>query len=243
MSSSSVILSREAIKNGIVEKMVQAAQADGFMDPISPEDRRKSLRNMLNQHPPGTPVWVFGYGSLMWNPAFHYAEKCCGLIHGYHRSYCMWTAGGRGTPELPGLMLALDHGGSCRGMAFRIAPECVEEELEIVWSREMIGRAYRARWVTVRTDGGLARALTFVIDRRYIRYAGKVPRDVQVAHLATASGRMGSSMEYLENTVAHLDELGIGDGPMHDTLKRARAYDGPPPQGRWEEGRWQAIKS
>ena len=236
-------LDRDAIKRGVIEKMVRAAEADGFMHPISPEERRESLRAMLAGHEPGAPIWVFGYGSLMWNPAFHYAEKRAGLVHGYHRSYCMWSPGGRGTPERPGLMLALDFGGSCRGIAYRIAPEAVDEELEIVWSREMIGHAYEARWVRVRTDRGIVCALTFVIDRRYIRYAGKVPRDVQAAHLATATGRMGSSMEYLENTVAHLDALGIGDGPMHDILQRARTYDGPAPQGRWENGKWQAKKS
>ena len=83
--------------------------------------------------------------------------------------------------------------------------------------------------------------VTFVIDRSYIRYAGKVPREVQVAHIATGSGRLGSCLEYLENTVAHLDELGIGDGPMHDILKRARAYRGGPPAGRWENGRWRTT--
>jgi cation transport protein ChaC len=233
-----LILSRDAIKRGVIDEMVRKAETDGFMVPISPEERRESLWAMLAAHEPGAPVWVFGYGSLMWNPAFHYAEKRSGLVHGYHRSYCMWSPGGRGTPEKPGLMLALDHGGSCRGMAFRIAPEKVEEELEIVWSREMIGHAYRARWVRVRTGGEIVRAVAFVIDRGYVRYAGKVPRDLQAAHLATAAGRLGSSMEYLENTVAHLDELGIGDGPMHDMLQRARAYRGGPPEGRWEKGRW-----
>ena len=238
-----MILSRDAIKNGLVERMVQAAREDGFMNPVTEEERRESLRTMLADHISGQSVWVFGYGSLMWNPAFHFAEKRSGLVHGYHRSYCMWSPGGRGTPDLPGMMLAMDHGGACRGMAFRIAPDQVDEELDIVWRREMIGRAYRARWVTVRTDSGTVRALTFVIDRRYIRYAGKVPRDVQVAHIAIASGRMGTCREYLENTVAHLDELGIGDGPMHDMLERVRAYDGPAPQGRWENGRWLATRS
>jgi cation transport protein ChaC len=234
-------LDRDAIKRGVIDEMVRDAQSAGFMDPRPEGERRKLLQSILTAREPDAAVWVFGYGSLMWNPAFHYAEKRPGLIHGYHRSYCMWTSGGRGTPELPGLMLALDHGGSCHGMAFRIAAEQVHEELDIIWSREMIGRAYKACWVSVRTGTERVRALTFVIDRGYIRYAGKVSRDVQAAHLAMAAGRLGSSMEYLENTVAHLDALGIGDGPMHDILARARHYCGDPPTGRWENGKWRTT--
>ncbi|NKB55389.1 MAG: gamma-glutamylcyclotransferase [Alphaproteobacteria bacterium] len=234
-------LDRDAIKRGVIDEMIRESQAAGFMEPRPEDERRELLEAALAAREAGAAVWVFGYGSLMWNPAFHYAEKRSGMIHGYHRSYCMWSPGGRGTPELPGLMLALDHGGACRGMAFRIAPEQVHEELDIIWSREMIGQAYEARWVPVKTQEGPVHALTFVINRDYIRYAGKVPRDVQAAHLATATGRMGSSMEYLENTVAHLDELGIGDGPMHDILKRARAYCSDPPQGRWENGKWRTT--
>ncbi len=235
-------LDRDAIKNGVIHEMVREAQDSGFMDPRPEAERQALLDAVLDKRDPDGSIWVFGYGSLMWNPAIHFTEKRCGLIRGYHRSYCMWSPGGRGTPELPGLMLALDHGGSCRGMAFRIAPDQVREELDIIWSREMIGRAYRARWVLARTSEGEVRALTFVIDRNYIRYAAKVPRDVQAAHLATAKGRLGSSMEYLENTVAHLDELGFSDGPMHDILKRARAYSGAPPAGRWENGKWRTIQ-
>ena len=237
-----VILNRDAIKNGLIDRMVQSVREDGFINPVSEAERHESLQSIMVDHVRGESVWVFGYGSLMWNPAFYHIEKCSGIVHGYHRSYCMWTAGGRGTPELPGMMLGMDRGGACRGMVFRIAPDQVDEELDIVWRREMIGQAYRARWVTVRTGRKLLRAITFVIDRRYIRYAGRVPRDVQVAHIATAAGRMGSCREYLENTVAHLDELGIGKGPMHDMLERVRGYDGPVPQGRWEKGRWQARR-
>lgn len=234
-------LDRDAIKRGVIDEMVRESREAGFATLLSEEERQESLQAARAAQEPGAPFWVFGYGSLMWNPAFHYAEKRCGLVCGYHRSYCMWTDGGRGTPDLPGLMLALDHGGSCRGMAFRIAEDQVEEELDIIWSREMIGGAYQARWVSIKTEEGTVRALTFVINRDFVRYAGKVPHNVLIAHLATAEGRLGSCIEYLQNTVAYLDALGINDGPMHHILEDARGYRGGSPTGQWENGRWQTT--
>ncbi len=165
-------------------------------------------------------LWVFGYGSLMWNPAFHYAERRLGHLHGYHRSFCMWTPLGRGSPENPGLMLGLDNGGSCRGVAFRVAGQNVEEELDIVWRREMVAGSYDPRWVTVRTELGAVRAVTFVMNHENERYAGRLPVATIVRHLATAGGRLGTAFEYLENTVAHLDQLGIADGFLHRLADR-----------------------
>jgi len=233
-----VILNRESIKHGFISDMIRKTDTPGLNNRLSDAERQASLRTAMKDAASGEPVWIFGYGSLMWNPAFHFAEKRGGLVHGYHRRFCMWIAGGRGTPEVPGLMLALDRGGSCRGMAFRIAPDQVDEELDIIWSREMGGGSYRARWVNVRTDRGMVRALTFVIDRDNLRYSSEIPRDLMIAHIANARGWLGSCAEYLANTVAHLRKLGIEDGPMHDMLNRVRAHAGGTPTGRWEDGRW-----
>ena len=233
-----VILNRESIKRGIIGEMRSEAKALGLTSRLTDAQRHASLRAALDGVASSDPVWVFGYGSLMWNPAFHFTEQRCGLVHGLHRRYCMWIMAGRGTPAVPGLMLALDRGGSCRGMAFRIAPEKVKEELDILWSREMGGGSYHWRWVNVRTPDGTVRALTFVINRDHVRYARKIPRNVLVAHLATAQGWLGSCADYLANTVAHMHEIGIDDGPMHDMLDRVRAHRGGAPHGQWEDGKW-----
>src|SRR3546814_9302515 len=118
--------------------------------------------------PTGRPegsVWLFGYGSLIWNPAFDYAEKRPATVHGLHRRFCLQTHLGRGSRERPGLVLALDRGGSCRGVVLRIAPENVESELDIVWRREMISHSYRPTWVTAQTSDGPVRAIGFAINR------------------------------------------------------------------------------
>ena len=233
-----MILSRESIRDGVVREIVREAEALGLTSRISDEERNETLRAAIDGIPPGECVWLFGYGSLMWNPAFHYCERRPGTVHGFHRSFCMWTAAGRGSPELAGLTLGLDRGGSCTGMAYCLAPEQVREELEIVWAREMGGGSYMARWVTVRTPDGPLKALTFVIRRDHVRYAGKLPRDLLIAHLAEAKGKIGTCAEYLANTVEHMHALGIEDGPMHEMLEGVRAYCGGPPAGRWENGKW-----
>jgi len=212
-------LNREAIKNGAILDLVAEAEKLGLLRAWSHEERAASLA----ERPRGAPVWVFGYGSLMWNPAFEHVERRAGLIRGFHRRFCLWTPLGRGSPDNPGLVLGLESGGSCRGVAFRLDEAQIAEELDILWSREMVGGAYSARWVTVETDAGPVAAITFTINHGHERYAGRLHPDETARALATAAGALGSCAEYLENTVAHLDELGIGDGPMHDLLARVRA--------------------
>jgi cation transport protein ChaC len=217
-------ISRDSIKNGVFRKLAAEAERRGYFRPLTDAERERSWRGMLAEVGTDAEVWIFGYGSLMWNPAFHYAERRTGTVHGYHRCYCMWTGLGRGSPERHGLMLGLDRGGSCHGVAFRIAPAAVEEELDIIWAREMIGGTYRPRWLKVLTADGPIRAIAFTINREHPRYAGKLPRDVMVERLATASGMLGSCRDYLANTVAHLDELGLHDGSLHDLLRRVDRY-------------------
>jgi cation transport protein ChaC len=176
-----------------------------------------------------SPRWVFGYGSLMWNPAIHVAETRSGVVHGYHRWFSLTMMMGRGTPECPGLMLVLDRGGSCRGLVHRIAAETVDSELRILWMREMLGGSYTPRWVTARTETGPVRAITFVANPFHPRYCGKLPHDAVVERIALASGNLGTNRYYLFKLVEHLDMLGIADGPMHELARRVREKAGEAP--------------
>ena len=217
------MLNRDSIRGGIVYKMLQQHQHLNDAAPNTAEERAASLHATLAAAPAGAlagDVWVFGYGSLVWNPAFEYAEKRRGRIYGFHRAYCIWSHLGRGTPDNPGLMLALDRGGSCCGAGFRIAPDQLEEELSILWAREMAMNSYVPTWVTVHTEEGPVNGLTFTIDRSHARYVGRLPPDIVAGHLATAEGYLGTSAEYLENTVAHLAELGIHDAKLLDLHRR-----------------------
>ena len=165
---------------------------------------------------------MFGYGSLMWNPAFHFAEQRPARLHGYHRRFCLNLKVGRGSPENPGLMLALDNGGSCHGIAYRIAPDKVNSETEILWMREMISGAYRPRWVTLHTHDNALRGLVFTINRENPRYIGRLPMEDIVERLATGEGELGSCRDYLLNTVAHLEEIGVRDAHLHDLAHRVK---------------------
>ena len=124
----------------------------------------------LARHAPGEDVWLFGYGSLMWNPAIEFAERRAGVVRGWHRRFCLWLHIGRGSPDNPGLMLALDRGGSCVGMLFRIPASDARAELLLAWRRELFTSAYLSRWVTAMTDVGPVRAVTFVANRGHPRY-------------------------------------------------------------------------
>jgi cation transport protein ChaC len=161
-------------------------------------------------------IWVFGYGSLMWNPGFRHCEAAPALLKAWHRSFCVYSHRYRGTPEKPGLVLGLDRGGSCRGMAFRIARADVEEAMHYLWEREMQGGVYRMREVDVAMRGGRsAKARAFVVDRKHQNYAGRLSIDETARLILQGIGGRGPCREYLENTVRQLEVLGHLDGPLH----------------------------
>ncbi len=172
------------------------------------------LEDVLAAHDPKEDLWVFGYGSLIWNPAFEYVEKHPATLHGWHRRFCLKMYMGRGTPEVPGLMLALDHGGACRGVAFRIAADMLRQELGLLWQREMYGGAYNARWVKLNAGGRTIRAVTFIINRAHPRYTRELSVEQTAAMIARAEGDLGSCREYLDNTILHLKVLGVRDAGL-----------------------------
>jgi cation transport protein ChaC len=203
-------ITREWIKSGEGRRRILEQYPDFPLLPV--EEVEASRRSTLAHHPADQPLWVFAYGSLMWNPAFHHDGDLVGQVYGYHRRFCLWTTLGRGSPDRPGLMLALDRGGSCKGMALRIAPECVEEETQVIWGREMITASYVPTWMTVHTGGGRVRAVGFVINRKTERYAGALGFEDTARAMARADcGHLGTCYEYLCSTVTHLEEVGIHD--------------------------------
>ncbi|MBO6837802.1 MAG: gamma-glutamylcyclotransferase [Alphaproteobacteria bacterium] len=204
--------------------MARDAEAAGLIKPLDDAERRQSRIDTMAARPDGADIWIFGYGSLMWNPAFHYVERRIARLHGYHRSFCLQTPIGRGSPECPGLVLGLDRGGSVQGLALRIAEDQAEEELDVIWAREMLAGSYRPAWVTLVDEaGGRFHAIAFVMRRDCERYAGRLSFEETADRIARATGRLGPCSEYLERTVSAMDEIGIADGPMHALRARVRA--------------------
>lgn len=207
-------LSRDSIRDGDVYRMLKEQEHLTNIRPLTEAEREIALDQFLTTVPKG-PLWVFGYGSLIWNPAFHHTARRTARVFGYHRSFCIKTPLGRGSPDYPGLVLALDAGGSCNGVAFRLPARQMREELSVVWAREMaIAGTYQPICVRAQTPKGPIHAVTFAINRASERYVGRLPETELVECLANASGYLGSCAEYLHNTVTHMRESGIRDTQM-----------------------------
>lgn len=172
-------------------------------------------------------LWVFGYGSLMWRPGFEFAEARPALLKGWHRAFCVWSRHWRGTPERPGLVLGLDRGGSCRGVAFRVAGACASAVKDYLAERELIGYAYTASTLPVRLDeGSTVPAYTFVADRKHHHYAGDLPLEQAAAVIMDAEGRAGLNRDYLINTVRQLEQDGFADRHLHALLTEVERQTG-----------------
>lgn len=202
-------LTRSDLEKGRVQEMI--VQSNPTVSFLSEAELQASLSNTLQQQQPDSDVWLFAYGSLIWNPVFKFVERRMGMIYGFHRRFCLWVPAGRGTPDNPGLVLGLDRGGSCRGIAFRIAAADISSELLLVWRREMIVGSYVPRWVRVEDGKQGFKAITFVINRQHRRYAGELSQETAVNSIATASGHLGSCADYLMQTVDGLLSVGIKD--------------------------------
>ena len=165
-------------------------------------------------HDPDDPLWIFAYGSLMWRPDFAFAERTKARLGGYHRSLCIASHHYRGTPERPGLVLGLDRGGSCLGVAFRIPDHARAATLAAVRARELISGVYRETTVqVVLADGRRPKAITYVADRSHDQYAGKLDPAAMLERVRAGIGQAGPNVDYVRNTHLHLAELGISD-PM-----------------------------
>jgi cation transport protein ChaC len=189
----------------------------------SPSPRR--AREHIDRPPPpdGRDVWIFAYGSLMWHPGFPFEEARPALLRGYHRSFCLYSHRYRGTPDKPGLVLGLDAGGACRGIAYRVARHNAKRVMGYLWKREMPMRVYACREVKVEVGRRTVWACAFVVRREHPNYAPDLSVQRTVELVCQGHGKRGPCMAYLENTVRHLDQLGIPDRRLHAILKRVEA--------------------
>lgn len=186
------------------------------------EEREAQVADMLARAPTPGNLWVFAFGSLIWNPAFEFIEQRTARVHGYRRQFCLWARAGRGSAERPGLMLSLESGGSCAGVAYRLPPGAERLELDLIWRREMAASAYRPVWTRAHTDQGVEWAVAFTANRTHERHAPNLSEDQVVHHLATGVGAMGRASDYLFDTVAHLRKLGIRDRTLERLDARVR---------------------
>lgn len=173
-------------------------------------------------------MWVFGYGSLLWNPGFELREKAVGTLWGWHRSFCMRSIHHRGTVEDPGLVLALDaaEGAHCQGVAFAVAEGQEAQTLDYLRERELVSSAYlETHQEIVLRDGRRVEAVTYVIDPDHVQYC-HLDLEEQARIIARAVGGRGPNTDYLHNTAEHLKELGIEDADLDWLSARVRALSG-----------------
>lgn len=188
-----------------------------------PEGRAHRL---FDYREPGTrDAWVFGYGSLMWDPGFPHIEAVPARLQGYHRRFCVYSYRYRGTPEKPGLVLGLDRGGACNGIAYRVAASDLADVSTYLWHREMGNGVYRAGPRRLRAQGSDIAALCFVADPRNPHYAGHLDR-LQVATIVSrAVGGRGACRDYLVNTLDRLRAMGLRDRSLLEVARLVVALD------------------
>ena len=203
-------ITRETLKNWRVALL--ARERDGAEACIATEDQLlESRRLVIADDADVSDFWVFGYGSLIYNPIIDHKQRVIASIYGYRRRFCLWTKIGRGSPDCPGLVLSLDRGGSCKGVAFQLNPQNAIAELDLLWRREMMTMAYQPRLLSLHTDIGLKSGLAFVANPTRPAYAQPMPFEATVEVVAHAAGFNGPCREYLYDTVKGMQASGIRD--------------------------------
>ncbi len=195
---------------------------------MSPEEKHQSLLETRAGRPRDEPMWVFGFGSLMWNPCFDYDVKTAAVLKGYDRKFHIWTTRARGTPDNPGLGLCLeDCSGACRGVAFRLVEDDVEAAWERLWEREMGSGIYRPVWVSLESENhDRIVALTFVVNRQHPHYAGPMPSERMADIMAGAKGSYGLCRDYLAGTIEEMRKLDVSDSDLEELLSRVDEIEG-----------------
>lgn len=225
---SAEFLTRDTLANNMVQKLARE-RGDGH-DLLSDAELLASRRQLIADDWQDE-IWLFAYGSLLWNPVIHIDKTRLGRIYGYRRRFCLRTSIGRGAPGNPGLVLALDQGGTCKGLAMRVIAKTAKArvaELDLLWRREMLNASYQPKWVWFYSDSAEdenpkpIKCISFVINRHHRNYVRHLSHKEKVAMIAAASGFAGPCRDYLVQTHATLHSLGIKDvyiDALHESVK------------------------
>jgi len=217
------ILTREALLNGEIDRLVHDNQND--IKRMSDEQRAALVDQTLIALA-DSDLWVFGYGSLIWNPALNFEEQRRCSIKGFEKKFCFWTTLSRGSVECPGLMMGLVEGGSCNGVAFRIAAKNATSELDVLFRREMSHYIYKPTWIEaqcVETKKSF-KMLTFVVDKANHRFVNNLSIKDIVRTIATAQGPLGRNCDYLFQLSEKMHELGFEEPELEDLVCRVKAF-------------------
>ena len=185
---------------------------------------RKAVKELPNRANP-EDLWVFGYGSLMWNPGFDFVERVSARLIGLHRALCVYSFVHRGTPDRPGLVLGLDRGGMCRGIGFRVPAALREKTVAYLRAREQVTTVYLETMRRIELEEEArrqVRALCFIVDRSHLQYAGRLTLAKCVHHVRQGHGRSGANRDYVLETVQALEALGYREGALHLIAERLR---------------------
>ncbi len=187
---------------------------------LSAEERQRRMDETRAARPDG-PLWVFAFGSLMWNPGFKYLTSDAAVLLGWERKFHIWTTIARGTPERPGLGLCLEKGdGDCKGVVYQLLPENEEADWEALWDREMNSGVYQTLWAELKTEkSGTVTALVFVADPDHHQYVGPLPRETMADIMVGACGRYGRCRDYLAGTIEEMAKLGVVDAHFSELLE------------------------
>ena len=207
-----LLKNREERFNRYIPAIRKMAKEHG--EPFSSwEDVETQRTDFLSSLPKQSDLLVFAYGSLMWNPMLRYSEQYPAHLNGFRRHFCLDMIFFRGSTETPGLMMALDHGGECQGLCYRIPAQWVEEETRMLWRREMCLDGYHTEWINPDISG-LSESLpclTFVINPENNRYLNSLTKEESALRIQQAKGAFGTNIEYFDNTLQHLREMNIHD--------------------------------
>lgn len=215
-----MVLTRDFLRNA------DCKTAFGSIDEsilLTAEQRSASLDCALAQRPDKSPVWIFGYGSLMWNPIFDSEESCPATLNGYHRAFCLRLTAGRGSHTQPGRMLALTEGGKTTGLAFRLPEDKLREDLELLWKREMLTGSYCPTWCELElADGRTVTALVFIMNSMHPSFESDTRYEVIAPLIAQASGPLGTNAQYLFALEKELKTYGMSDDCMSELVNQVR---------------------